>query len=289
MAYDRDDRGYPQGYGRDRMAGRDREYGRPPQGYSYEDRGFFDRAGDEVRSWFGDDDAERRRRMDERHEERSRGRSDYGNDRYSGEGRSDYGAGSSSSDRFQSSRGGYDRGRDDSRTYGQGSASNYGVSGVDRGHVHDENYRSWRDRQMADYDRDYEDYRRENQSRFESDFSNWRTTRAGQRQHLGKVKEHQEVVGSDGPHVGTVDQIKGDRIKLTKDDKDAAGQHHFIPCSWIESVDEKVKLNKTAAEAKQHWADEARNAGGEMFGRDDRDRSDRDGSGNLNKSFSGTY
>jgi hypothetical protein len=30
-----------------------------------EDRGFFDRAGDEVRSWFGDEEAERRRRMDE--------------------------------------------------------------------------------------------------------------------------------------------------------------------------------------------------------------------------------
>lgn len=30
------------------------------------DRGFVERAGDEVRSWFGDEDAERRRRMDER-------------------------------------------------------------------------------------------------------------------------------------------------------------------------------------------------------------------------------
>ena len=35
---------------------RDREYG---------SRDFMDRAGDEVRSWFGDDEAERRRRMDE--------------------------------------------------------------------------------------------------------------------------------------------------------------------------------------------------------------------------------
>ena len=31
-----------------------------------DDRGFFDRAGDEVRSWFGDDEAQRRREMDER-------------------------------------------------------------------------------------------------------------------------------------------------------------------------------------------------------------------------------
>lgn len=40
---------------------RERGYGR-----DYDrDRGFFERAGDEVRSWFGDDEAERRRRIDE--------------------------------------------------------------------------------------------------------------------------------------------------------------------------------------------------------------------------------
>lgn len=31
----------------------------------YEERGFFERAGDEIASWFGDEEAERRRRMDE--------------------------------------------------------------------------------------------------------------------------------------------------------------------------------------------------------------------------------
>ncbi|HZS09984.1 MAG TPA: BON domain-containing protein [Blastocatellia bacterium] len=43
-------------------------YGR--EGYGREDRGFWDRASDEVRSWFGDEEAERRRRMDERYGER---------------------------------------------------------------------------------------------------------------------------------------------------------------------------------------------------------------------------
>src|SRR5205814_1115705 len=37
-----------------------------------EDRGFVDRASDAVRSWFGDEEAERRRRMDERFEDRGR-------------------------------------------------------------------------------------------------------------------------------------------------------------------------------------------------------------------------
>jgi osmotically-inducible protein OsmY len=39
-----------------------------------DDRGFIDRAGDEVRSWFGDEDAARRREMDERRETRDRER-----------------------------------------------------------------------------------------------------------------------------------------------------------------------------------------------------------------------
>ena len=38
-----------------------------------DDRGFFERAGDEVASWFGDDDAERRRREDQMRDERERG------------------------------------------------------------------------------------------------------------------------------------------------------------------------------------------------------------------------
>lgn len=45
------------------------DYGRRWSGapsYGREDRGFWDRFGDEVRSWFGDDEAQRRRMMDDR-------------------------------------------------------------------------------------------------------------------------------------------------------------------------------------------------------------------------------
>lgn len=48
-------------------------FGRGSRDYS-EDRGFFERAGDEVRSWFGDEDADRRRDMDMRRGEQHRGR-----------------------------------------------------------------------------------------------------------------------------------------------------------------------------------------------------------------------
>ncbi len=212
-------------------------YGRQPQGYEYEERGFFQRAGDEVRSWFGDDDAERRREADSRYDERA---------------------------------------------YGGGR--------------HDEDYHGWRSTQIAALDRDYDEYRQENRSRFEQEFSTWRTSRQGQRDLLRKVTEHQEVVGSDGAHVGTVDKVRGDRILLTKNDADAGGQHHSIPSRWITSVDDKVTLSKSADEAKQAWRDEDRNSA--MFGYGDNNkrsssgdqagRTDASGT-NLNRSFSGTY
>lgn len=48
-------------------------FGRGSRDYQ-EDRGFFERAGDEVRSWFGDEDAERRRERDVREAGYHRGR-----------------------------------------------------------------------------------------------------------------------------------------------------------------------------------------------------------------------
>ena len=72
-----------------------------------------------------------------------------------------------------------------------------------------------------------------------------------------KIQEHMEVVGSDGQHVGTVDHLDGQRIKLTKNDPAAGGEHHFIHVDSIASVDDKVKLNRTAAEAKDEWGVES--------------------------------
>src|SRR3954453_1599343 len=47
-----------------------------------DERGFFERAGDEIASWFGDDDAERRRERDHRMEGRSgRDRGEFWRDR----------------------------------------------------------------------------------------------------------------------------------------------------------------------------------------------------------------
>jgi hypothetical protein len=68
------------------------------------------------------------------------------------------------------------------------------------------------------------------------------------------IKEHMEVLGSDGKHVGTVDHLDGtDKIKLTKTDAKAGGQHHFIPLKWVEKVDAHVHLNKPAKDATTQW------------------------------------
>src|SRR4051812_12129277 len=50
---------------------RQRDYGRGrDRDRHYDDRGMMSRGADEVRSWFGDDDARRRREMDEQRDER---------------------------------------------------------------------------------------------------------------------------------------------------------------------------------------------------------------------------
>ena len=69
-----------------------------------------------------------------------------------------------------------------------------------------------------------------------------------------KIKEHMEVLGSDGKHVGTVDHLEGsDKIKLTKNDPKAGGRHHFIPVDWVERVDRHVHLKKSCADAMAQW------------------------------------
>ena len=81
MAYDRyDTRDERSRWSNERQSDRDwrgQEQGRGGR----DDRGFFERAGDEVASWFGDDDADRRRREDRMREERGGGHGDQTYDR----------------------------------------------------------------------------------------------------------------------------------------------------------------------------------------------------------------
>lgn len=72
---------------------------------------------------------------------------------------------------------------------------------------------------------------------------------------MNQVREHMEVVCSTGCHVGTVDHLDGDRIKLTKDDS-PDGKHHFIPSSMVDHVDDKVHLSRPGDDVKAIWETE---------------------------------
>lgn len=71
--------------------------------------------------------------------------------------------------------------------------------------------------------------------------------------HISGIKEHMEVIGADGVHVGTVDKLEGDRIKLTKRDSGQGGHqdhHHFLSTGLVAAVEgDKVRLSATAANA----------------------------------------
>ena len=63
------------------------------------------------------------------------------------------------------------------------------------------------------------------------------------------IKEHMEVIGADGVHVGTVDRIDGDRIKLTKSENLGSheGHHHFISRGLVAEVEgDQVRLSANA-------------------------------------------
>jgi hypothetical protein len=69
-----------------------------------------------------------------------------------------------------------------------------------------------------------------------------------------QIQEHMEIIGSDGKHVGTVDRVEGNRIKLTKTDQAAQGQHHYLPLDAIASIDQnRLRLNQTASQIQQQW------------------------------------
>lgn len=72
------------------------------------------------------------------------------------------------------------------------------------------------------------------------------------------IREHMEVVGSDGVHIGTVDCVEQYTIKLTKSDPTAQGAHHEIPIIWVGEIEgNTVRLTQTAEQAHRQWLEGA--------------------------------
>ncbi len=61
-----------------------------------------------------------------------------------------------------------------------------------------------------------------------------------------RIKEHMEVTNYNGDHVGTVDEVKDDTIKLTKSDS-ADSMHHLLSLEDVEKIDDnRVYLKQSA-------------------------------------------
>lgn len=64
------------------------------------------------------------------------------------------------------------------------------------------------------------------------------------------IREHMEVIGADGVHVGTVDRVEEDRIKLARDENAVDGHkshHHYISRGLVADVEgDKVRLSANA-------------------------------------------
>jgi hypothetical protein len=65
------------------------------------------------------------------------------------------------------------------------------------------------------------------------------------------IREHMEIIGADGVHVGTVDKLEGNRIKLTKNDSGEGshkGHHHYIDRGLVAGVEgNTVRLSAIGA------------------------------------------
>jgi hypothetical protein len=65
------------------------------------------------------------------------------------------------------------------------------------------------------------------------------------------IREHMDVIGADGVHIGTVDKVEGKRIKMTKADSGSHGDHHHYLSEGLVATIEgnQVRLSATGASA----------------------------------------
>ena len=62
-----------------------------------------------------------------------------------------------------------------------------------------------------------------------------------------RIKEHMEVADARGQHVGTVDEVEDERIKLTRSDS-GDNMHHFLSLDEVEKIDDNRVYLKEGAQ-----------------------------------------
>lgn len=59
-----------------------------------------------------------------------------------------------------------------------------------------------------------------------------------------RIRENMKVVDADGSHIGTVDRVEGETIKLSKSDS-ADGQHHIVDLADVADIkNDEIRLSK---------------------------------------------
>ena len=69
-----------------------------------------------------------------------------------------------------------------------------------------------------------------------------------------QIREHMDVLDNAGWHLGTVDHLDNGRIKLTKSDPAAGGQHHYLDLNQADRVEgDALHLKISGEEARANW------------------------------------
>lgn len=70
--------------------------------------------------------------------------------------------------------------------------------------------------------------------------------------NISEIKPNMPVVCSKNGQFATIDHMEGqETLKLNKD---KAGQHHYIPLSWVTAVDTKVHVDRPGDQAMREWS-----------------------------------
>ena len=171
-----------------------------------EERGFLERAGDEVRSWFGDDEAGRRRLDD-----MNRG------DARAAFGRAGFAPQDDDAYLLRNPVGGFGQRPEAARWPRDRGSERFGGDDAWRSRraqsaQWDDNYLRWREQQIAQLDRDYAEYCRERQHRFDDDFGRWRDSRlteGGAGTSIGQGQAAPETPATTGEPTATAPATRG--------------------------------------------------------------------------------
>jgi hypothetical protein len=69
--------------------------------------------------------------------------------------------------------------------------------------------------------------------------------------NMDQIKPDMPVVCSKNGQFAVVDHMEQGSIKLKKD---GSGQHHYIPMSWVKTVDQQVHIDRPGDQAMREWS-----------------------------------